>query len=136
MQEAAERAVRDGLMRFAGGKGWRDPGLSIDVSDDWRGQLAAARFGAGYDDWRAAVVLSKEGDSATLGFIDGSQGTLPASAASMPKRGTGTPAFNSLQPGLIIAVKRSEERREGKAWVSTCRSRWSPATYKKKKKHK
>src|SRR3546814_12806474 len=25
----------------------------------------------------------------------------------MPKRGTGTPAFNSLQPGMIIAVKRN-----------------------------
>lgn len=107
MQEAAEKAFRDGLMRFASGKGWRDPELSIELSDDWRSQLAAARYGVGYDDWRAAVVLSKEGGSATLGFIDGSQGTLPASAASMPKRGTGTPAFNLLRPGMIIAVKRN-----------------------------
>src|SRR3546814_18074433 len=29
---------------------------------------------------------------------------------------------------------RSEERRVGKECVSTCRSRWSPAHYKKKKK--
>jgi penicillin-binding protein 1A len=107
MQEAAERAFRDGLMRFASGKGWRDPGLSIELSDDWRSELAAARYGVGYDDWRAAVVLSKDGGSATLGFIDGSQGTLPASAASMPKRGTGTRAFNFLRPGMIIAVKRN-----------------------------
>src|SRR3546814_14454476 len=28
------------------------------------------------------------------------------------------------------AVNRSEERRVGKACVSTCRSRWSPYTYK------
>src|SRR3546814_11230383 len=27
---------------------------------------------------------------------------------------------------------RSEERRVGKEWVSTCRSRWSPHHYKKK----
>src|SRR3546814_703739 len=27
----------------------------------------------------------------------------------MPKRGTGTPAFNSLQPGMIIAVKRNSD---------------------------
>ncbi len=107
MQKAAEKAFRDGLMRFAGGKGWRDPGLSIDVSDGWRNELAAARFGVGYDDWRAAVVLSKEGGSATIGFTDGSTGTLPASAADMPKRGTSTPAFNLLQPGMIIAVKRN-----------------------------
>src|SRR3546814_18972324 len=29
---------------------------------------------------------------------------------------------------------RSEERRVGKEWVSTCRSRWSPYTYKNKTK--
>src|SRR3546814_11926747 len=29
-------------------------------------------------------------------------------------------------------VDRSEERRVGKEWVSTCRSRWSPVHYKKK----
>src|SRR3546814_15938055 len=31
------------------------------------------------------------------------------------------------------APERSEERRVGKEWVSTCRSRWSP--YHSKKKH-
>src|SRR3546814_16302422 len=30
---------------------------------------------------------------------------------------------------------RSEERRVGKECVSTCRSRWSPSHYKKKKQH-
>src|SRR3546814_20349442 len=30
-------------------------------------------------------------------------------------------------------IRRSEERRVGKACVRTCRSRWSPATLKKKK---
>src|SRR3546814_14004931 len=31
---------------------------------------------------------------------------------------------------------RSEERRVGKEWVSTCRSRWSPENEKKKSKSK
>src|SRR3546814_11076987 len=31
---------------------------------------------------------------------------------------------------------RSEERRVGKEWVSTCRSRWSPSHKKKKKKRR
>src|SRR3546814_20972817 len=31
-----------------------------------------------------------------------------------------------------VAVRRSEERRVGKECVSTCRSRWSPYTLKKK----
>src|SRR3546814_6894309 len=31
-------------------------------------------------------------------------------------------------------LARSEERRVGKEWVSTCRSRWSPSHYTKKSK--
>ncbi|HWH22511.1 MAG TPA: transglycosylase domain-containing protein, partial [Allosphingosinicella sp.] len=62
-QEAAETALRDGLMRYDRGRGWRDPGLSIDTDGDWRLKLAQADFGVGYADWRAAVVLSKEGGS-------------------------------------------------------------------------
>src|SRR3546814_7673356 len=36
---------------------------------------------------------------------------------------TGGRRFNA-----ILATARSEERRVGKEWVSTCRSWWSPAT--------
>jgi penicillin-binding protein 1A len=105
-QKAAATALRDALMRYDRGKGWRDPGLSIDMDGDWRTQLAIADYGVGYEDWRPAVVVSKEGSSATIGFTDGSTASLPSGAASMPKRGTGTPAFNFLRPGMIIAVKR------------------------------
>jgi penicillin-binding protein 1A len=111
-QKAAENALRDGLTRYDRGKGWRDPGLSVDIGSDWQGQLARANFGVGYEDWRAAVVLEKAGGSATIGFADGTQADLPSYAASMPKRGTATAAFNFLRPGMIIAVKR-----EGDAYV-------------------
>src|SRR3546814_15483759 len=37
---------------------------------------------------------------------------------------------------LGFAGQRSEERRVGKGWVSTCRSGWTPYLYKKKKKNK
>src|SRR3546814_19978088 len=32
---------------------------------------------------------------------------------------------------LLRGWEHSEERRVGNAWASTCRSRWSPNTYKK-----
>jgi penicillin-binding protein 1A len=105
-QKAAETALRDALTRYDGGRGWRDPGVSIDMSREWRSQLAFAPFGAGYEDWRAAVVIDKTGSSATLGFVDGTTGTLPRGNAAMPKRGTATPAFDHLAPGKVIAVKR------------------------------
>lgn len=112
MQRAAEGALRDGLRRYESGRGWRDPGLSVDMSRDWRSQLAAAPFGAGYPEWRTAVVLSKSGGSAEIGFANGQTGTLPAGLASMPRRGTGEPAFSALRPGAIIAVEQ-----EGDAWA-------------------
>jgi len=111
MQEAAQTALRDGLTRYERGRGggWRDPGLSIDVGGDWRGQLAVAPFGAGYDTWRAAVVLSKEGGEIELGFTDGTTGRMPASLAAMARRGGGGSAFQALRPGAIVAVEREGE---------------------------
>src|SRR3546814_19484235 len=51
--------------------------------------------------------------------------------------GYGGQAAQRAQPGhgpdQIGAKGRSEERRVGKEGVSTCRSRWSPYHYKKKK---
>src|SRR3546814_15124942 len=42
--------------------------------------------------------------------------------------------ITSLKPSRKVASgRRSEERRVGKECVSTCRSRWSPYHYKKKK---
>jgi penicillin-binding protein 1A len=108
MQDAAAQALRDGLTRFDGGRGWRDLEMSVDLAKgDWAGQLDRAPVGVGYPDWRKAVVLSKSGGEARIGFTNGSTGTLPASAASMPKRGVGGAAFNFLTPGMIIIVKET-----------------------------
>jgi len=106
MQDAAAEALREGLARFDGGRGWNDPGLSIDVSGDWRAQLSLAALGTGFPDWKKAVVLDKSGSSATIGFVDGRTGTLPASAAQQPKRGVGGSAFSHLRPGMVIIVKQ------------------------------
>jgi penicillin-binding protein 1A len=89
MQDAAAQALRDGLTRFDGGRGWRDTGLSVDVNKDWAGQLDRTPVGTGYIDWRKAVVLQKGDAQATVGFSNGSTGILSASDAAMPKRGVG-----------------------------------------------
>src|SRR3546814_4076903 len=73
---------------------------------------------------------------------------LPAPvAAQIPQRPAGfctgcpeRPIFTALKllerelgPTHVSAeIGRSEERRVGKEWVRTCRSRWSPNHYKKK----
>src|SRR5207342_1908507 len=89
LQDAAADALREGLARFDGGRGWRDTGLSIDPNGDWQTQLRITALGTGFPDWKKAVVLSKARSAARIGFSDGSVGSLPASAAQQPKRGGG-----------------------------------------------
>ena len=106
MQDAAAQALRDGLTRFDGGRGWRDPELKVDLNKDWAGELDRTPVGVGYVDWRKAVVLSKSDNVASLGFSNGTTGTLSSSEAAMPKRGVGGRAFDFLQPGMVIIVKQ------------------------------
>ena len=104
----AADALRKGLVKFGGGGGgWKDVGLTIDLSKDWAGQLDRTPVGTGFPDWLKAVVLSKAGAAASIGFTNGSTATLPASGAAMPVRGVGGTAFNSLKPGMVIIVKQS-----------------------------
>src|SRR5215213_4659776 len=76
MQDASGEALREGLARFDGGRGWTDTGLSVDVNGDWRLQLSLAALGTGFPDWKKAAVLAKSGGEARIGFADGSTGTL------------------------------------------------------------
>ncbi len=105
MQAAAAESLREALANFDGGRGWRDLGLSLDMEEDWAAQLDRTPVGTGFPDWRKAVVVEKVGSTATIGFADGSTATLPASAASQPKRGGGGSAFSNMRPGMIIVVK-------------------------------
>ncbi|MFL6726705.1 MAG: penicillin-binding protein 1A [Sphingomicrobium sp.] len=105
-QDAAAQALRDGLVRFDGGRGWSDTGMKVDLSKDWAAELDAAPVGTGYVDWAKAVVLQKGEAEAVIGFANGSKGTLSAADAATPKRGVGGRAFDFLEPGMVIIVKQ------------------------------
>jgi penicillin-binding protein 1A len=107
LQDAAAQSLRDGLVRFDGGRSWSDLGMTIDIASDWAAKLDRAPVGTGYPDWFKAVVLSKGDGQATIGFANGSTGTLPASAAAMPVRGRGGAAFDALKPGMVIIAKQT-----------------------------
>jgi len=105
LQQYAENALRDGLVRYDRGHGWSGPIRTLQPGPNWRDELGNANLTAGYPDWKVAMVLNKQGNVATIGFADGSTSQLPAWAASMPKHGTGSAAFTFLKPGDCIAVK-------------------------------
>ena len=131
MQAAAAEALREGLAKFDGGRGWRDLEKSIDIAGDWAGLLDRTPIGTGFPDWRKAVVLSKGGGEVKIGFANGSTGVLPRSAALIRARGRVCPprtdsssesqacspvagggaAFDYLRPGMIIIVKQEAPSR-------------------------
>jgi penicillin-binding protein 1A len=106
-QMAAEKAMRDGFMRYERGRAWRGPVTSITLGDGWPQRLASASVPLGYENWQKAVVLAKQDSTSTLGFTDGSKGVMPGYAASLPLKGTATSAGQALKPGDVIPVVRN-----------------------------
>ncbi len=105
LQQAAQRALRNGLLRYAGGRQWPGPVATIPMDDgNWASRLQSSFISVDFEDWRVAVVVSKEGNEAQIGFADGETARLPAGYAGMAATGGGI-AFNALRPGHIILVK-------------------------------
>lgn len=102
MQKAAETAMRDGFLRYERAKAWRGPVDTIELGEGWEKRLNALVVPLGYEDWRAAVVLEKQGGTAVLGFADGTRGRMPADQAT--RRQDGKPASQLLKPGDVIPV--------------------------------
>ena len=95
LQDAARTALRRGMQRYHGNRGWSGPVATLDPDNgDLTSQLASANIGINYDDWRVAVFTG----SGTIGFSDGETATL-----------NGAPS--SLRPGDVLAVRPS-----GNAW--------------------
>ncbi len=95
MQEAARDALRTGLEKYHGRRGWSGPVANINFDDgSWAGQLASSNLGINYKDWRVGVVTQRSGSSATIGFSDGEEAPL-----------SGLP--NALKAGDVIVVRPS-----------------------------
>ncbi len=80
LQEAADRALRDGLIRYDRRHGWRGPIAHVALgkaNDDWQAQLISTNRPQGLAPWRFAIVLKTDEHGATIGIEDGSQGHIP-----------------------------------------------------------
>ncbi len=90
LQIAADRALRDGLMRYDRlHGGWRGPYARMDVNASfrtaWAAALAAAPKPPGLlPEWRSAVVLEVTDSEAHLGFLDRPD-DAPPQVPSTPK---------------------------------------------------
>jgi penicillin-binding protein 1A len=99
MQIAARDALREGLLRYHGGRGWTGPVATIDVSEgNWASQLQSSPLGINYRNWKIGVVTARKGAAARIGFADGTEAPL----TNLPDR---------LKTGDVIAASPS-----GNAW--------------------
>ena len=105
LQAAAEKALRDGLVRYDRGKGWHGAPAHIDAGEGWPQRLQDVHLGTGYADWYPAVVLGRDDENFRIGFTDGTTGTLLASSAV----GTlnNVPAARLLKAGDVVPVAKS-----------------------------
>ena len=107
MQNQVRDALRAGLIRYDAGHGWSGPVATIEMDDKWRSRLASTFKSIDYKNWRVAVVISKQGNSAQIGFANGDTGVLPASSAQLGYRKMGVPAFTAMKPGDMIVVEQA-----------------------------
>ena len=95
LQGAMQEALRAGMMRYQGGRGWRGPIATIPLEDgNWAGQLASSNLSVNYEDWRVGVVTERSGSSARIGFASGEEAPL-----------SGLP--DALKAGDVIAASPS-----------------------------
>lgn len=95
LQHAARDALRAGLLRYHGAKGWGGPIATIDLSKgSWQGQLASSYLSINYQNWRVGVVTQRSGANARIGFPDGTEYPL-----------SGLP--DALRAGHVIAASPS-----------------------------
>lgn len=92
LQGLTTKALRDGMLRYHSGKGWRGPIATIPMKDGkWHARLAGSNIGIDYSNWQVAVVLSRGRGAFQIGLRNGDTGRLNSS-------------LSALKPGDIIAV--------------------------------
>ncbi len=77
MQAAARTALRSGMLRYHGRRGWTGPIAHLDLDPErWQSQLLMLNKTIDYEDWRVGVILEKAGSNGRIGFSDGDTATL------------------------------------------------------------
>jgi penicillin-binding protein 1A len=92
LQEIAQQALIDGLVRYDEAQGWRGPVAQIEVEDDWGVKLADVRALSDIK-WRLAVVIEVDDKAAKIGL----QPVREASGQLSKERVTGTIPFDAMK---------------------------------------
>ena len=110
MQILARKTLMDGLISYDEAHGWRGPVDTIDVSDDWGPALGDITPLGDVFEWSLAVVLSTDGNGATIGLRPGRNpdGSLSDErvTATIPSDQSDWAGGDALNPGDVVYVQR------------------------------
>lgn len=106
LQTAADGAVRSGLAVYDHRRGWAKPEQHFDLGADEDAATAAARLRTipSEGGLRPAVVLSTQGNTATMVFADGQEVTLDSTSS----RWTGRSPASLFKRGDLARVRKIE----------------------------
>ncbi len=125
LQEAATKALRDGLVSFdRRERGWRGPVVNLVSASDWQKQLKKIAVPAGGEGWELALVTNLRGTEAQIAFADNTHGRIPWTEMSWARRELADDQFGPAihQPvdvlaiGDIVLVEPVKTSPDGKAY--------------------
>ncbi len=103
LQDAATKALQDGLMAYDRRHGWRGPVATDQLSNDWLETLKSYPRPEGMlDGWRLAMVLSAKGGRVDVGLSDDTRGKLNSDDVDWT-------ASRPLRAGDIVLVAAPEK---------------------------
>lgn len=78
LQKFADEALRSGLIEYDRRHGWKGPLKNEKFKgDEWKAIIKAFVKPEASGTWKPAIVIAAQADSASVGFKDGSKGSIP-----------------------------------------------------------
>lgn len=106
LQDIAVKTLRDGLMAYDKRRGWRGPVAHFDSLDGWQDKLTKIPVPEGMiEGWKLAVILAKNDKDISIGFPDGSKGTIPTPSTAW----TG-PNTKALVADVVVVEEDADEK--------------------------
>jgi penicillin-binding protein 1A len=124
LQRIGEQSLRAGILAYDRRHGWRGPVARINVTNDWKRDLAQVPASGLLENWRLALVRAVDGAGAEIAFADGSTSRIPFDELRWARRtiresATLGPAVKAasdvLAPGDVVAVEPLKDAKAGHA---------------------
>ncbi|MCZ4279435.1 penicillin-binding protein 1A [Kiloniella laminariae] len=107
-QDIAQRSLKAGLIEYDRRHGWRGPLTRYDPEspDGWKVQLEAMEVPRGVEPWVQAAVLEVGDNAVTIGFVDGTRGTIPMTELKWARKWIEDQRYGEAprSPGDVLTV--------------------------------